>query len=139
MRKHWFVRWAALASLALAGTEKANASDGGSLGPPPGPPPEALEACSRLQEGACSFTHNGNQLSGTCRTGPQGEPAACLPDRPPPGRCGPPQEALQACAGLQEGASCSFSLGGRALSGTCRTGPDGSTMACAPSQPPPQH
>lgn len=49
------------------------------------PPPEALQACSGLQEGAsCQFTApRGETIAGVCRTGPQGEPAACLPKNPP--------------------------------------------------------
>jgi hypothetical protein len=59
-------------------------------------------------------------------------------DAPPRPHRGPPPEALQACAGLAEGASCSFTTpSGDELTGTCRSAPDGSSVACAPSQPPP--
>jgi hypothetical protein len=48
------------------------------------PPPEAVQACSGLQDGApCSFTHNGHEISGTCRTGPDGKGPACFPSHPP--------------------------------------------------------
>jgi hypothetical protein len=55
------------------------------------PPPEALEACRNQQEGAtCQFTSpRGDTIAGVCRTGPQGEPAACLPKNPPPFGPGP--------------------------------------------------
>lgn len=48
-----------------------------------GPPPEALQACSGLQNGdACSFTHAGHEISGSCRTGPDGKNLACFPAHP---------------------------------------------------------
>lgn len=101
------------------------------------PPPEALQACSGLQDGApCSFTHHDHQISGTCRTGPQGEAPACLPSGHPHVFHGPPPEALQACNGLTDGAACSFTDNGHEISGTCRTGPDGKGPACFPSHPP---
>ncbi|HEY1905395.1 MAG TPA: hypothetical protein VGG91_05110 [Myxococcaceae bacterium] len=50
-----------------------------------GPPPEALEACKSQQDGAsCQFTApRGETIAGVCRSGPQGEPAACFPKNPP--------------------------------------------------------
>jgi hypothetical protein len=55
-------------------------------------------------------------------------------DRPPPQH--PPREAVEACANLQEGASCSVSMRGQTVSGKCRRGPDGQgPLACA--LPPP--
>jgi hypothetical protein len=55
------------------------------------PPPEALAACNGQQDGAsCQFTSpRGDTIAGICRTGPQGEPAACLPKNPPPFGPGP--------------------------------------------------
>jgi hypothetical protein len=57
---------------------------------------------------------------------------------PPHG--GPPQEALAACQGLSEGASCSFTHNERALTGTCHNGPRGEQVACVPAgmRPPTQ-
>ncbi len=44
-----------------------------------GPPPQAREACAGQQEGAsCSFTTPRGQLSGICRTVPEGE-RVCVP------------------------------------------------------------
>jgi hypothetical protein len=52
--------------------------------PPPhgmGPPPESIQACSGQQAGVtCSFTHGSEQISGTCRNGPDGSAVACVPD-----------------------------------------------------------
>jgi len=123
-------------ALALSGSARAG-EDGG----PPAPPAEALQACASIQVGAtCSFTSpDGRQVSGTCRNGPRGETAACMPDGLHHGHRGPPPEALQACNGAQADASCSFTLpDGFQVSGTCRAGPDGTGLACAPSRPPPQ-
>lgn len=115
-----------------------------------GPPPEALAACSGLSAGAaCGFTHRGQNLTGACRAGPNGEALACAPPhlgRGPGGPGGPrtpPAEAVAACTGQSDGASCSFSLGDRALTGVCKAPPDGSstTLACAPPHhrgPPPE-
>lgn len=52
---------------------------------PPGPPPEAVEACKDSSEGdACTVEFRGQTLAGTCRKGPNGEqPLACMPARPP--------------------------------------------------------
>lgn len=50
---------------------------------PPGPPPEAIEACSGKAAGdACEVAHDGHTLAGTCRSGPDGAgPLACAPAR----------------------------------------------------------
>jgi hypothetical protein len=55
---------------------------------PPGPPPEAVEACESLEvDDECSFEHRGEQLNGTCTEGPRSDlPLACLPE----GHQGPP-------------------------------------------------
>lgn len=97
-----------------------------------GPPPEALQACSGLRDGAsCNFSLGDKQISGTCRTRPSGD-AVCLPGGHR-GHLGPPPEAVQACSGLQNGTSCSFSVEDKQISGTCRTGPAGEAPACLPS------
>jgi len=53
-------------------------------GPPPGPPPEAVQACANLAKGdACKVTLGDRTLEGTCVSGPSGkEPLACMPARP---------------------------------------------------------
>jgi hypothetical protein len=53
-----------------------------------GPPPEALAACSGLSAGQnCSFSHDGHDITGTCRNGPDGNgPIACAPAGGPPKR-----------------------------------------------------
>ncbi len=55
-------------------------------GPPPGPPPEAVAACSTLAESAaCSVTFHGHTMAGICRAAPDGKgPLACAPAGPPP-------------------------------------------------------
>jgi hypothetical protein len=50
---------------------------------------------------------------------------------------GPPPEALAACASLIAGATCSVSLHGQTLAGTCVSPPGGSALACRPTNPPP--
>lgn len=106
-----------------------------------GPPQEALAACSGLSAGAaCGFTHRGQNLTGTCRAGPNGEAPACMPahmGRGPGGPRTPPPEALAACASASEGASCTVNFNGQSMTGTCRAPPDGSstTLACAPPHP----
>jgi hypothetical protein len=45
----------------------------------------------------------------------------------------PPQEAIDACQGLSEGAACTVIMRGSPTDGTCRKGPDGeSAVSCAP-------
>ncbi|MGV3624214.1 MAG: hypothetical protein ACO1OB_25575 [Archangium sp.] len=107
-----------------------------------GPPQESITACSGLNEGtACGFTHDGNNLTGTCRNGPNGEAAACRPEGGPGGgrHRGPPQEAVTACSGKSASATCSFTHHDRTVEGTCRTGPESESLACAPAhRGPPQ-
>jgi hypothetical protein len=65
-------------------------------GPPPhGPPPEALAACQgKSSDAACSFTHQGRTLEGTCFTPSRDLPLACRPaGGPPPG--GPGERPAQ--------------------------------------------
>ena len=54
---------------------------------PPGPPPEAIEACEGRTEGdVCEVNTPHGRLEGTCRIVPE-ELFACVPNghRPPPG------------------------------------------------------
>jgi hypothetical protein len=136
----WCLGCSALASVAWAGVGRANAPSGAPGDPPRGPPPEAFQACDGLEQGAsCGVTlPDGKEMTGTCRLGPQGEPLACAPDGPPPGRH-PPPESFQACSSLEEGESCAFTApDGVELAGTCAVVPDGSGMACRPNHPSPQ-
>ena len=108
-----------------------------------GPPQEALAACTGLSEGAaCAFTHDTHNISGTCRTGPNGGAVACAPAGGPGGmgHRGPPPEALAACSGKAESDACSVTLRGQAMTGTCRKGPGGEAVACMPAGmgPPPR-
>ena len=64
---------------------------------------------------------------GLCRPDDEGV-LACLPPAPP-------QEAIDACAGLMVGDMCSFPWGDQVLSGACRALPDGATLVCAPLCP----
>ncbi len=50
----------------------------------------------------------------------------------PPQHRGPPQEALTACSGLNEGSACGFTFNGKNLTGQCRKGPNGEAAACFP-------
>ena len=105
-------------------------------GPPP-PPKVAFDACSNLRVGdTCTFSVGGQQMTGTCRAGPDNGPVACAPkDMPPPPM--PPKAAIDACASLRSGDSCSFTMAGRSLDGVCRAGPDNGAIACAPRDMPP--
>ncbi len=131
MKRIGIATWTVAAVLALAGASVL-ADEG--RGRPPAPPAESLQACQGLQDGAaCSFTMGDRSVQGTCRNGPDGQPAACMPHRPH----GPPPEAFQACQSLSEGAACSLDLHGTQLTGTCRKGPQGGgDLACAPPRPP---
>lgn len=64
---------------------------------------------------------------GLCRPNDDGV-LACLPPAPP-------QEAIDACAGLMVGDMCSFPWGDQILSGACRALPGGATLVCAPLCP----
>ena len=60
----------------------------GSHSPHHGPPPEALAACQGKQDGeACSVTLRDQQIQGQCRTGPDNQRSACIPEhmQGPPG------------------------------------------------------
>lgn len=74
----------------------------------------------------------------TVQNGPN--PRAGGPGGPPGGPHGgpghaPPQEAVDACNGLDEGASCSFDHDGRSMTGTCAAGPEGEAASCRPPRP----
>ncbi len=49
----------------------------------------------------------------------------------------PPQEAIDACIGLTQGAACSINTPNGTLSGTCGTPPNASQLACVPAGGPP--
>jgi hypothetical protein len=80
--------------LALVMASVAWAQDQGEQRGPPqqggrrGPPSEALAACSGASAGqSCSFSHDGHDITGTCRNGPDGNgPIACAPAHGPPGQ-----------------------------------------------------
>ncbi len=74
-----------LSLLVSLGSLVASAQSGGP--PPHGPPPEALAACQgKSSDAACSFTHDGRSLEGTCFTPLRDLPLACRPaGGPPPG------------------------------------------------------
>lgn len=104
-----------------------------------GPPPEALAACAEAAEGEhCAFTaRNGMDLEGRCGASPHGE-MVCRPDNAPTGEGhgrhhrGPPPQAFDACAELDEGAVCSFAnLRGDTMEGVCAQLSEGQ-LACRP-------
>jgi hypothetical protein len=103
------------------------------------PPAEALQACASLKAGAaCAFTLHGDNLTGTCEAPPDASALACRPTRPPGAQGqhrGPPKESLEACASSSTNAACSFTLGEKALNGTCAAPPDGGKgpLACRPA------
>ena len=74
-------RWIVASALLLGGAVALAEGTGG----PPTPPPEAFQACQSFTEGAsCTVNFHGQDVTGTCRTGPQGTgPLACVPPRPP--------------------------------------------------------
>lgn len=49
----------------------------------------------------------------------------------------PPQEAIDACSGLAQGAACSINTPNGLITGTCGTPPNSSQMACMPAGGPP--
>lgn len=136
------------ATLLLAGFALAQPAPGQGLGRGPGPhrgpPPEAVQACANLQAGtACGFTLGGQNVTGTCAATPKGD-VTCRPDGMPGGmglgkgmglgpRRGPPQEAIAACASLSADAACSFTLDGKAMTGTCAQRRNGSGLVCHPA------
>lgn len=68
-----------------------------------------------------------------------GAPLAAQSASPPSGPPRPPQEAVDACAKLADGAACSVAFGDRTVEGICRKPPCGDgPLACMPSAPPPR-
>jgi hypothetical protein len=107
-----------------------------------GPPPEAKAACTSKAKGeSCSVTTpEGKTVTGTCDAPPQSTELACRPAGGPGGHRGPPPEALSVCQGKSTGTACSITTpDSKILNGTCETGPEGSTLACRPSGPPPRN
>ncbi len=122
--------------------------------PPMGPPPAAIAACQGQSHGLpCQFKDQDHLITGTCQV--RGSDWVCVPDRPPPGdrllpneaaqvSAGqaslgtqvpprPPQEALDACLGRQEGADCMVKTPRGLVSGRC--GPDRAGLVCIPRDP----
>ena len=75
-------------------------------------------------------------LAGNAFAGNSPDPGS---DGQGPHRGPPPKEAIDACAKLSDGASCSFTgRRGEALTGSCHTPPQQSSLACIPAHPPQQ-
>ena len=84
-KSKWFT---ALFLASMATASVSYAAGPGDRGRPQGPPPEAIQACASLSEGAvCSFTGRRNdEIKGTCIVLPDGgEGLACAPEGGPPG------------------------------------------------------
>ncbi len=156
---------AAQTQVQAATSEGSGSADGRRpLRRPPGPPPEAFEACVAKAAGdACTVAVGDKTLTGKCVAPPppppEGSPAipdgrlACRPDDlpapPPESRRGgsgerppgpPPVEVFAACDGKAAGDACVVTLADGAVDGTCRP-PPGATetrLGCAPSRPPPK-
>lgn len=88
------LKWnTALFFVSMTAASLSYAAPGGDRGRPQGPPPEAIQACASLSEGAaCSFTgRRDDVINGTCMTLPNGEEGlACAPEGGPPGERGRP-------------------------------------------------
>ena len=102
------------------------------------PPPEAFTACERKTTSeACSLSFGDRAVAGTCAPADDNR-LFCRPSGPPPPR-GPrplPPEAVAACSGRAESASCSVALPDRTVDGTCAASEEGA-LVCRPSAPPP--
>jgi hypothetical protein len=113
---------------------------GAALAAPPEPrepPPEAYTACTSKAAGdTCSVTFHEHTMAGTCAA--FNDKLACKPAHGPGdhhGPHGPPPEAKAACTSKAAGAACSVTFpDGQMKSGSCRAGPDDTTLACAPPQ-----
>lgn len=123
--------------------------------PPQALRPSATAACAGQVAGdACLLGSPRHQVPGSCVTPAAGGDAVCQaacaafggpfryghgpggmgPGLPPPP---PPQQALDACAALAAGDACTLTApGGATVDGTCRTGPDATTLVCAPCMVP---
>jgi hypothetical protein len=108
-----------------------------------GPPEEALSACEGIETGtACSFEAPFGTVNGTCQARPDGSgEVACRPEgdgegRGPGGRGPGREEARAACSDKQADESCSFESPFGSVDGTCRTGRDGTSLICAPTNRP---
>jgi hypothetical protein len=103
----------------------------------PAPPQEAVDACAGRESGAaCTFQHNGHTVAGSCAVIPGDTTVVCHPPHLHL-HAGPPPEALEACKGAQDGASCQFTAPrGETIAGVCRSGPRGEAPACAPKDLP---
>jgi 4-amino-4-deoxy-L-arabinose transferase-like glycosyltransferase len=121
-----------------------------------GPPPEAIKACESLTQGAsCSFNMPFGTIDGTCITPPNSNQLTCTPQgmipqngqnpsrgsqpQAPIAQQGPPQEAILACEGLTQSASCSFNMPFGTIDGTCITPPNSNQLTCAPQGMVPQN
>jgi len=49
---------------------------------------------------------------------------------------GPPEEAIQACSSLSEGAACKSKMGDKEVEGTCQKHPGSDKLACSPKDGP---
>ena len=79
---------------------------------------------------------NGNQPQGNPTQNGQNQPTG--PAGTGQGQQGqPPQEAIAACTGLSQGASCSINTPNGTVSGTCGTPPNSTQLACIPAGGPP--
>ncbi|MBI5951528.1 MAG: glycosyltransferase family 39 protein [Chloroflexi bacterium] len=81
------------------------------------------------------FGHNGISRLGNLRGGGGGQTPPKAGSNPQQGTRpgGAPQEALDACANLTEGTSCSFTqANGNTINGSCITPPNLNALACAP-------
>ena len=115
-------RFAALAAACLAFGTAALASGAPPARPETMAPPEAVEACKNLSEGATvEFpTPDGERVRGVCK--PLGGQLVAVPDGDGgQGSGGPPPEAIDACKGQTDGASVEFGMPDREkVKGTCR-------------------
>jgi hypothetical protein len=118
----------------------------------PTPPQELIDACAhKALDDSCTVVLGGISWTATCQTAPDGTTLACLPtfsafpphpdgsERMPAtmptcsrASGGPLCAAIAACASKATDADCSFQWKDDAISGVCRTMPDGSTPVCAP-------
>jgi len=66
-----------------------------------------------------------------------GQPNGNQPQGPQGGAGGPPQEAIDACINLSQGAACSINTPNRQINGTCNLPPNSGQLACMPAGGPP--